>query len=229
MGLVQQKLNVISVCKVEPENYKRPVYSKLWVDRLYKSVTRNLQLDFDFYCLSNDITSQDYKVLPLTNDTWGWWNKLEMFKADQFTGPCLFLDLDIVVCKNLTNIVQNLHSTSFYMITEPYTNLMNSSIMYWNGDYDFIFTNYVSKKSYIENKYKKATPENPMIGDGGYIGEMLGNRITDIQNAMPSNFVNWKHHKIDTPIDDPGILIFTGSEKPSNNLDMSYVQEHWIT
>jgi hypothetical protein len=228
MELVQQKLNIISVCKVEPENYKRPIYSKVWVDRLFKSVKRNLQIDFDFYCFSNDITSNNYTILPLTNNAWGWWNKLEMFKAKQFIGPCLFFDLDIVICKNITDIVQSLHSTSFYMVKEPYTNLMNSSIMFWNGDYDFIFTNYLYNKSYIENKYKKSTPENPMIGDSGYISEILNNKITDIQDAMPENFVNWKHHKIQTKIADPGILLFTGSEKPSNNLDIPCVHEHWI-
>lgn len=228
MELVQQKLNVISVCKVEPENYKRPVYSKLWVDRLFNGVKRNLHVDFDFYCLSNDITSTNYTVLPLTTNTWGWWNKLEMFKANQFIGPCLFFDLDIVICKNITNIVQNLHSTSFYMVKEPYTNLMNSSIMFWNGDYDFIFTNYLQNKSYIESKYKKSTPKNPMIGDGGYIIEILDDKITDIQDVMPKDFVNWKHHKTNAKIDDPGILIFTGHEKPSNNLDITYVQENWI-
>ena len=53
-----EKLTVVATCSVH-QNQKRPTYSKMWVDRLYNSVGRNLKIPFEFVCFSNDITSTE--------------------------------------------------------------------------------------------------------------------------------------------------------------------------
>jgi hypothetical protein len=140
------KLTVTTVCSVH-HNQKRPTYSKMWVDRLYAGIKRNLDIPFEFVCFSNDIQSDEYRIEPLTTNSWGWWNKLEQFKRGLFTGPVLSLDLDIVICKNLTDGLNSLPRNKLLMVKEPHQfrpgeYIENSSVVFWDGDYSFLFDNF---------------------------------------------------------------------------------------
>lgn len=223
------KLTVTTTCSIH-YNQKRPTYSKLWVDRLYAGVTRNIDIPFEFVCFSNDITSDTYRVEPLTTDSWGWWNKLEQFKKGMFTGPVLSLDLDLVICKNLTNELNTLPRNNILMVREPHqkapgVDIENSSIMFWDGDYSFLFDDYVARKTQICNDY--ASPLKQRMSDQGYIADMT--RVELMDDYLPSNYIAWKHHisgerNVDN---DPSVLIFHSTEKPTNNSNMPLVQQHW--
>lgn len=223
------KLTVTTVCSVH-QNQKRPTYSKMWVDRLYAGIKRNLDIPFEFVCFSNDIQSDEYRIEPLTTGSWGWWNKLEQFKQGLFTGPVLSLDLDVVICKNLTNTLCNLPRNKLLMTREPHlfdngTNIENSSMTFWDGDYSFLFNNYVSNKDKVCEDY--ANPQRRM-SDQGYIADMVPVEFLD--DYFPPNSIAWKHHITgDYNIDsDPLVLIFTSTQKPLNNQHMELVQKHWI-
>lgn len=219
-------LTVISVCSIDPTNWKRPVYSKDWVDRLYNSACRNISIPIRFVCLSNDIESQDYEVIPLTTNSWGWWNKIDMFRANLFKGPCLYLDIDNIICKNITDAISKLPQDKLLMPVEPHNNILNSSVMFWNGDYSHIYQHYIGNQYKVVDQYKTPTVRNHTIGDQAYIKDMTEVAVFD--DYVPDNFFGWKHHIAGERIDDPSILVFTGTEKPSNNLDLELVQQNWI-
>ena len=219
-------ITVVSVCSVDPSNYKRPVYSKEWVDKLYRGVRRNLDIPFRFVCLSNDFASCDYEVAPLTTNSWGWWNKLDMFRANLFTGPCLYIDIDNVICKNITDAIANLPSNKMLMPIEPYNNILNSSVIFWNGNYSHLYHNYVLNQSRIVEQYRLPTPQQPAIGDQGFIRD--NTNVEAFNNYVDQNFFGWKHHIVGEHINDPAILIFTSTEKPTNNQHLELVKNNWI-
>lgn len=220
-------LTVISVCSVDKTNWKRPVYSKDWVDRLFNGVRRHLNLPFEFVCMSNDISSTDYKIIPLINEAWGWWNKIEIFRPNLFKGPCLYIDIDNVICNNITDAINELPQDKILMPMEPYNNILNSSVMYWNGDYSQIYQYYVANQNQVIEQYASPTATNNTIGDQAFIKDMVTN-LSAFDDYVPDNFFGWKHHIAGEAIDNPSILIFTGSEKPTNNLALEQVKQNWV-
>ena len=51
-----------------------------------------------------------------------------------------------------------------------------------------------------------------------------------IDDYVPANYIAWKHHITgDRNIDnDPTLLIFTSTEKPTNNGHLKLVKENWF-
>jgi hypothetical protein len=154
------------------------------------------------------------------------WNKIELFRKDLFDGPVLYFDLDVVICKNITeNVKKLLSSDKFLMTQEPYRNIDNSSMLYWNGDYSYLYDNYVNNQHNIITEYADIS-RNGALGDQAYIHENVDHGL--IEKYTDKNFIEWRHHKIETEITDPSILIFTSRQKPSNNLYLNTVKENWI-
>ena len=223
-------LNILSLLTIDNTNYKRPVYNQTWVDRLYKSFCRNLSIPFNFYCFTNDLDQNnvDYKLIPLEHRSWGWWNKFEMFQKNMFTGPCLYCDIDNLICKNITFDITKLSSDKLLLPKEPYKNILNCAVMYWNTDLSFLYDEYVNKKEFMIKNYSYATKTQPATGDQGYLADFHRDKIDIFDNHLPDGFFGWKHHKVETQIKDPSILIFTSSEKPTNNMHLDIVKNNWI-
>jgi hypothetical protein len=213
-------LNIACVLKVQ-ESKKGVIYSEEWVEKLFHQISRHLHTPFNFTCLSN--VSTKFNTIPLITESHSFWNKIELFRPNLFTGPVLYFDLDVLICKDITKVVNNFQSLNkFLMVKEPYQDIVNSSIMYWSGDYSYLYNNYVNNKDLLCEEYKKV----PRYGDQSYISENVEYDL--IENYAPINFINWKHHKIETPINDPSILIFTSRhQKPSNNLELDIVRTNW--
>jgi hypothetical protein len=223
-------INFVCICKIEPDNYKRPVYNKMWVDRLYSAVKRSVTSNFTFTCLSSDLKQSEcnYNVVPFLQESWGWWNKLEIFRKGLFNGPCIYLDLDLVFCKDITKDLQSLPDNLMLMPIEPYKNILNSSLIYWNGDYEFLYSDYLKDKENIEQRYQYPSEDQPSIGDEAWIVTHIPDRVDAFDNYVREGFFNWCHHKVETQISDPSILIFTGEQKPSNNQQLQLVKDNWI-
>jgi hypothetical protein len=193
-------------------------YTIDWVSKLYNSLARNIDIEFQFNCLSDVDTP--YNTIPLVLDSVGFWNKLELFRPGLFDGPVLYFDLDVVICKNLTSLINSLPKNQFLMIKEPYRGITNSSIMYWDGDYSYLYTRYCEAKDAIINEYKVG---GLRFGDQGFISENVHYEF--LEKYMPLNSIGWKHHKVNTTLEDPSIIVFTSTQKPSNNLDL--VRPYW--
>jgi hypothetical protein len=224
-----EHLTVTTTCSVHAYQ-KRPTYSQVWVDRLYAAVKRNLDIPFEFVCFSNDIRSRHYRVESLTTDSWGWWNKLEQFKTGMFTGPVLNLDLDVIVCKNFTDALHQLPRDKILMAKEPHylpsgEQIANSTIIFWHGNYGFLFERYQQHQHDICEKYSSPTRR---MGDQGYIADQTD--VGFIDDYLPDNYIAWRHHVTgDKNLDkDPTLLLFTSTQKPSNNLELDLVKNNWI-
>ena len=141
----------------------------------------------------------------------------------------LSLDLDVVVCKDITDAITKLPQDKILMALEPHqvkagVDIPNSSIMFWQGDYSYIFDQFCATPTEISEGY--ASPLLPRNGDQGFIADIAP--VDFIDKFLPANFLGWKHHITGEKINDPSILIFTSTEKPTNNLDMDLVKNNWI-
>jgi hypothetical protein len=205
-------------------------YSWKYVENLYSMLSRHLRPGIRLHVYTERDRPVPEPFIKHCLDDWNisgpkksWWYKLELFNSAHHQGPLLYFDLDVLICKDITEVVNNFQSLNkFLMVKEPYQDIVNSSIMYWSGDYSYLYNNYVNNKDLLCEEYKKV----PRYGDQSYISENVEYDL--IENYAPINFINWKHHKIETPINDPSILIFTSRhQKPSNNLELDIVRTNW--
>ena len=199
-------------------------YDIEWVNKLYRGLSRNLHIPFKFTCLSNVDTP--YNTVKLISNSNKFWNKIELFRKELFVGPVLYFDLDVVICKNITENVKKLLSLDKFLMTkEPYKNIYNSSTMYWKDDYSYLYDNYVNNQHNIVAEYADIS-RSGALGDQAYIHENVKHML--IEQYTDNNFIEWRHHKIETEITNPSILIFTSQQKPSNNLHLDIVKQNWI-
>ena len=213
-------MNFVCVLRKDAPTKKSPgFYDKEWVNKLYRAIQRNYDKPFKFFCLSNVQT--DVETIPLITNWKGWWSKIELFRPNLFQGPVTYIDLDIVICNNITSLIDKLDSTKFWMVEEP-GNIVNSSIMHWQGDYSHLYKKLSTDQEAIQNKFKKGK----VMADQGFI--QMNQEYNFINHLEPDSF-NWKHHKINTPIMNPKFLIFISRHhKPSNNTEMDLVKKNWI-
>ena len=97
--------------------------------------------------------------------------------------------------------------------------------MYWKDDYSYLYDNYVNNQHNIVAEYADIS-RSGALGDQAYIHENVKHML--IEQYTDNNFIEWRHHKIETEITNPSILIFTSQQKPSNNLHLDIVKQNWI-
>lgn len=197
-------------------------YDASWVKKLQNSVSRNLTLPHRFVCLSD--CEVDCERIALDNTGLGFWAKLQLFRPGQFDTPVLYIDLDAVVCQNIDSIVDRVRDQSFVMWLEPRRNIHSSAIMWWQGDYSYLWDLY---KSRSEDYWRQLHTEKHSYGDQGFIADHV--RHTVFQDHMPRS---WFHlvGKRDNDFDfsEVKILQFIKTHtKPSTMPEHPMVQQHW--
>lgn len=113
-------------------------FSAEHVNRLYRMAKGNISLPFTFYCYTDDPTGIDTHVVTMQLQTGleVWWNKMYLFDENHMMGINLFLDLDVVIQKNIDNLFEKavhnkltLIDRSVFDTVQEY--MYNSSIMVW--------------------------------------------------------------------------------------------------
>lgn len=197
-------------------------YDASWVQKLKKSVERNLTIDYKFICLSD--TTVPCERIPLENAHEGFWSKLQLFKPNLFQGPVLYIDLDTVICSNIDDIVKACYDKKFVMWYEADKDIHSSALMYWNDDFSYVWDLYNSQPfSYWKELY--ASP--PLYGDQAVISETVDHEL--FTNICPAE---WFHiaSKKDSELDLSKVkmLMFRKvKQKPSTMLDHKLVKQHW--
>ncbi len=130
-------------------------YGPDYVNRLYKMVKNNLNIPFEFHCMTENSQGIDDEVL-IENladiGLQGWWYKLLIFQKG-FLGlsaedRVLFLDLDIVITGPLDALVE--HSERFCIASDINEKRYNSSVMCFTANqYSFIWDSFWVQKSWI--------------------------------------------------------------------------------
>lgn len=79
-------------------------YSLDYVQVLYNMVQRHLTIPHKFICFSDHVKPQkiltgDIEFRKFKDSHYeGWWNKMQLFREESdLKGPCLYMDLDVVL------------------------------------------------------------------------------------------------------------------------------------
>lgn len=219
-------------------------YSAEYVNVLKKMTQRNLTVPHEFVCFTEDPKGidPDIKILPLpTIQIKGWWFKTMLFNPNlQIQGTVLFIDLDVVIFKNIDRLFQ--HSPGTFMVCrdfnrcfQPNWQKMNSSVVRWNtGQHPQLYNNFIKDPITISKRFhgdqdwlfdqvKKHFEFWPDEWIQSYKWEMRGNPKLVRQKTGQKNFTAPGEPKIKS---DTVVAVFHGDPNPKECVD-PWCQTHW--
>jgi hypothetical protein len=139
-------------------------YSSEYVNKLYNMVKRNLTIDYEFVCFTENpegidkhIITKPLPALPLV----GWWFKPWMFSKDTgLDGTVLFLDLDLIVFRNIDNLFS--YKPGRFCIIRDFNrkfhmnwNRMNSSVFrFETSEHSKYYTEFSKHNQKYTRRYK---------------------------------------------------------------------------
>ena len=197
-------------------------YDASWVRKLKSAVERNVSIPHNFICLSDCEVPCDRILLDADGD--GYWAKLQLFKPGIFNGPVLYIDLDTVICKNIDDIILSVTDQKFVMWYESDKDVHSSAMMWWNGDYSYLWDVYNSQSL---DYWKELYPGGKLVGDQALISENTDHRLF-LEFCDPTWFHIVGKNDKNLNLDNVKILHFRKAHtKPSNQLDHELVKAHW--
>ena len=163
-------------------------YGAEYVNILHRMVKRNLTLDFEMVCLTDDTKgiNKEVKTYPLPADLGGWWVKPYMFSKDlPINGTILYMDLDVVIAGNIDKLFS--YEPNHWCVIRDFTRVMrpkwakyNSSVIrFKTGQLDHVWTDF-------KNDYKSIMRR--MHGDQDWLYE----RDTSAKLWPDSWIQSWK-------------------------------------
>lgn len=211
-------LTILTVLRSGPE------WIPQYVINFKKGLDRHLTIPYRFVCLS-DIEITGIDTIPLIGLDTGYWCKMQMFRPElSFNSNCLYFDLDTIVKGDIDEIVNQITTEKFVMLQDPWKPTQSGSgIMWWNGDYSFLWEEYTTKP---QSAWHKLYNEHPRFGDQGFIIDRVEH--TRFQDIVKNP--NWfgKFGKAES-VKDTKIIIFAGRKrKPWLNLNHPDVINHWV-
>lgn len=155
-------------------------YTPEYVERLRTGVREHLEVDHQFVCLT-DFDDLDCPTVRLRENWPGWWSKIELFRC--LLGETLYLDLDTIISGPL-GAIRDLKG--FAMLQDFYfPDRRGSGVMYWDGDYEYIYSRFLNDAPEWMNRYKDA-------GDQEYISDILDEKPKVIQDSIPGFVASYK-------------------------------------
>jgi len=136
-------------------------YDSDYVNTLYLMIKRHLTIPFDFICLTENPQNllKQVKIIKLVDTSIkGWWNKCLLFKPDLLNGSCLYLDLDMIILKNIDEYIINNQYLNVLcnplILNNKIYHKINSSMMFWNTqneELSKIWFQYSENKLFYDN------------------------------------------------------------------------------
>lgn len=189
--------------------------------RLKSMVDRYLTIPHRFICLTDILfNSEDPSIhqelnrgleaIPLKHGWPGWWSKMEIFRPDICSGKRIYLDLDVVIIKNINDL--DLLEGNFFLENKALHDYgINSSVMLFDSNMCILY------------RYMIANPGRNIkyhIGDQQLIIDLM--EMHYIKNYeyfdfyIPGEIVSykreWKNEKVDKNI--ARIVYFHGKPRP---------------
>ena len=221
-------------------------YSADYVNKLYNMVKRNLTLDHEFVCFTEDATGIDPAIriepIPLISGVTGWWYKPMFFNPELgLKGTVLFLDLDVIIFENIDYLF-TFKPNKFCIIRDfnrqfiRNYNKFNSSIFRLDTSmHSEVYTNFMKdpngpiRRYHGDQDWIRAT-----IPDGGfeywpeewiqsYKWEMRGRPK---YNKMPRGLRDFETPGDPKILDDTSVAVFHGDPNPHNCKDQ-WVIDNW--
>ncbi len=132
-------------------------YNAAHVAALQRQVAQHLSIKHRFICVTDLGVACESRAL--INDWPGWWSKIELFDQP-VEGPCLYLDLDTIVCGPLDHLFTD--DNFIHLVEDPrYPAQPNSSVMSWSTPQSEIYDNFI--EDVLGNVH--------LYNIGGYVGD----------------------------------------------------------
>jgi len=139
-------------------------YSADYVNVLARMVKRNLTLDYEFVCFTENPQGLDSDIriepLTVTTEITGWWHKPMFFNPNiGLNGTILFFDLDVVIFRNIDNLF--LHRPGEFLIIRDFNRHVINNYQKFNssvfrletGNHSNVYTDFIKQPSSIVRKY----------------------------------------------------------------------------
>jgi hypothetical protein len=222
-------------------------YSADYVNKLYNMVKRNLTLDHEFVCFTEDAIGIDPAIriepIPLISGVTGWWYKPMFFNPRlSLQGTLLFFDLDVVIFRNIDYLFT--YKPGEFCIIRDFNRFViknydkfNSSIFrlettqYMHSNvYEHFMANpsgpvsrYHGDQDWIRFCVKKDYNYWPIEWIQSYKWEMRGKPKYDKQPRGHRDFETNGNPMI---LDDTSVAVFHGDPNPHNCKDQ-WVIDNW--
>jgi hypothetical protein len=229
-------------------------YDALYVNRLASMVRRRLPVEHRFVCLTEDPTGLDpgVEARPMPrDDLHGSWNKLCVFSPalDDLAGPALYLDLDVVVRRDLLPFFTHRAAEPILGVTDWYRpHTWNSSVLRFEvGAWSRIFEEFLARRDagdlrpsadpaevgiatrtqvYYDHRQD---PPRRFPGDQEWTTSLARPDGAHVRSTFPRRWIaSWKKHcreRRGAPFLSR-IVVFHGTPKP-HEVDRAWVRRHW--
>jgi len=220
-------------------------YDWRYVENLYSMLTRVLPSGIRFHVYTEHDRSVPPHMIKHTLTEWpgiagpkkSWWYKMQMFNPEHHSGNMLYLDLDTVVVRDLSWVL-DLDTRYFWAIRDfrylqnPHHAGFNSSVMWWNvRNFSWVW------EQFSQEDIKQVTKNNP--GDQDYITKAIDiNQRRFFEDRMFESF-RWqcldggydfqrRQHKSPGSgvkiAPDTSVVVFHGLPKPHQISDAEITQ-----
>ena len=187
------------------------MYTEEWVEKLYRGVDRNLDLPFEFICVTDrerEFKEDIKQVMFKDPENCGYWSCIECFQWD---GPAIIMGLDTVITGNITELARYALTPGKLMAMPIDPNFTNPPIA-CNGvtllppGYEEI---YLTHNGENDMEWQREFPH------------------VFIDDVFPWKVKSYKKHVKKRGLGRCSIVYFHGKEKP-HEIDEEFVREHWV-
>ena len=159
-------------------------YSLDYVQVLYNMVQRHLTIPHKFICFSDHVKPQkiltgDIEFRKFKDSHYeGWWNKMQLFREESdLKGPCLYMDLDVVLLDNINDLATFGDDMTFGVINDfnILTKEYNSSIMKFNNEVatDLVWKPFLQQKTELMKLQGDQNAMSKLVKGSQYLKVML--------------------------------------------------------
>jgi len=139
-------------------------YNADYVNKLYAMVKRNLTIDHEFVCFTENPEgiNEEIRIEPLPDHPLkGWWYKPMFFNPNlPIKGTILFFDLDVIIFDNIDYLF--MHDPGKFYIIRDFNRFViknyqkfNSSVFRLNtGQHSEVWTNFIKNSESIMKRYQ---------------------------------------------------------------------------
>ena len=188
------------------------------VYRMRDMLARTLSIPYRFVCIT-DCRLPGIDTLPLrryrtTCEFWNLWYKPQMFRPEfGLTGPCFYLDLDMLIVSDFADIIYQCRGHSFLMSTDPWKDDIScSAMMYWEGDHSDIWQRFRSRPlRYWVDKYQRAPDRQQRGVEQAFVSDHKPHEL--IQHVIDSTIRTDRIRK-QPNTSSASILFCSGARKP---------------
>lgn len=197
-------------------------YKPEHVLRMCEMLDKHIDYPIKFVCHS-DMDIPGINISPLEYDLPGWWSKLEIFKHNKSEFHNFYIDLDMTIQKNITDIVS--YESNFITLRNlnPVISGFGTAMIGWKSDMSFIFREFKKHSTKIMEMYDRRRTGTPYLGDQGFLYALISgeypfdyseesswfkNSVEFYQDVFPKRISKFSLNP------DADVLVYFGRNKP---------------